>query len=230
MSLATFAAKSYQEHNRARLAHLETLGLDLCEKRVLEVGAGPGDHTGFYTTRDCEVVSTDARAECIELLRARFPRQVTAHVVDMNHPMPDFGAFDIVHCYGLLYHLERPDIAIRSMAAACRGLLLLETCVSMGREPDLNPVLENSQDFSQAFTGCGCRPNRSWVFKELKKSFMFVYLTRTQPKHLEFPLDWTGATTAQFGGLTRSVFVGSRTPLDSRMFSDVLLDRQVHDI
>jgi hypothetical protein len=147
--------------------------------------------------------------------------------MDINAPqLGDFGKFDIVHCYGLLYHLEQPAIAIEAMAAVCSGVLLLETCVSMGHELDLNPVLENSQDFSQAFTGCGCRPNRSWIFQELQKSFEFVYLTRTQPKHPEFPIDWTASPV----GLTRSVFVGSRTPLDGRIFSDTLLEHQNYEI
>lgn len=227
MSLDSFASSHYQAHNAARLAHLDSLGLALSGKRVLEVGAGPGDHTGFYLSRGCVMVSTDAREECVRALRSRHP-QVMAHIVDMNLPKPRFGEpigglFDIVHCYGLLYHLDRPDIAIESMANVCRGMLLLETCVSPGTCADLNPVHEDATDSTQALTGGGCRPTRSWVLIELKRWFPYVYVTRTQPNHPEFPLDWTKPMT---NGLTRSVFVASRTPLDEKNLSTDLLDTQ----
>ncbi len=37
---AEFSAPAYQRHNVARLQHLDSLGLDLARKSVLEVGAG----------------------------------------------------------------------------------------------------------------------------------------------------------------------------------------------
>src|SRR5438045_257276 len=48
---AEFLSPAYQSHNIARLQHLDSLGLDLSGKRVLEVGAGVGDHTLFYLYR-----------------------------------------------------------------------------------------------------------------------------------------------------------------------------------
>lgn len=223
MSLETFATTLYRDHNRARLAHLDSLGLDLEKKRVLEVGAGPGDHTGFYLRKECEVVALDARAACLELLLARHPRGVTARVVDMNQELlDDIGYFDIVHCYGLLYHLEKPEVAIFSMARVCRGTLLLETCVSMGDGLSINLVPENASDFTQALRGFGCRPTRQWVFEELKKYFPHVYQTRTQPNHPEFPVDWS---ESRMGGLTRAVFAASHEPLPSATFSPTLVER-----
>ena len=50
------------------------------------------------------------------------------------------GTFDVVYCYGLLYHLENPAAALSAMAARCRDLLLLETCVSFGGHDALNPI------------------------------------------------------------------------------------------
>src|ERR1700733_6970757 len=80
-----FYSEHYQTHNRARLSHLASLGLPLAGRQVLEVGCGPGDHTGFYLERGCAVFSVDARQECIEAVQARYPQVDTAQV-DLNRP------------------------------------------------------------------------------------------------------------------------------------------------
>ncbi|MDQ6929850.1 MAG: GSCFA domain-containing protein [Candidatus Eremiobacteraeota bacterium] len=222
--LSNFYSEHYRRHNGARLNHLASLGLPLEKRSVLEVGAGPGHHTAFYVERNCNVVATDARAECTEKIRSTFPAVRTA-VVDMNHPwrLAELGLFDIVHCYGLLYHLEDPEAAIREMAARCTSLLLLETCVS-ATGSEINPVPELHDDYTQSVTGMGCRPGRAWVFEALRKYFPYVYETRTQPNHDEFPLDWTTVEAGQ--GLTRIVTVSSRDALDNPLLSLELLDKQ----
>ncbi len=223
--LCEFSSDHYQLHNRARLTHLESLGLPLDGRTVLDVGSGPGDHTEFYLQRQCTVVAIDARPECLRLLSTRFPH-VRVACVDMDSPgdLVRLGEFEVVHCYGLLYHLRRPTEAIRAMAAVCRRLMVLETCVSFGSELAVNSLRENKKSPTQAASGWGCRPTRPWVFAELKKHFEFVYLTRTQPNHSEFPTDWTQPMAA--GELVRSVFVASRHPMDLPSLSAELLDRQ----
>src|ERR1051326_7281244 len=121
---ADFLWPEYQQHNVSRLQHLESLGLDLAKKSVLELGAGIGDHSLFYLYRNCRV-------------------------------------------------------------------LAVETCVAFGEEPKLNNCREMSSKPSQALHGEGCRPTRKWVFDELKLHYPYVYVTRTQPRHREFPTDWT---------------------------------------
>src|ERR1700682_5619401 len=56
-----FHSSSYLRHNASRQEHLATLGLDLNNKSVLEVGAGIGDHTTFFLDRGCEVLCTAPR-------------------------------------------------------------------------------------------------------------------------------------------------------------------------
>jgi len=220
-----FYSPHYQTHNLARLSHLASLGLPLEGRRVLEVGCGPGDHTGFYLQRGCSVYAVDARLECLEALRARYPGVETAQV-DMNAPdsLRSLGNFEVVHCYGLLYHLEDPKTGIASMAAVCTDLLLLESCVSARRSEEVYPADELAEDFTQSVRGLGCRPTRQWLFKTLGQFFPFVYQTTTQPNHPEFPLDWSSASDEQ--GLIRVVLVSSRRPLETRLLSPSLLEKQ----
>src|ERR1035437_1167761 len=132
----SFHSPFYLRHNQRRLEHLASLRLHLREATVLEVGAGIGDHTSFFLDRDCEVTSIEGRPENAELLAQTHPT-VTLLQFDMDAPDPSFTReFDIVYCYGLLYHLRNPSTAIDWMAKRCRKLLLLETCVSYGeRKP-----------------------------------------------------------------------------------------------
>jgi len=224
-ALAHFSSPHYQEHNRARLRHLESLGLPLSHSRVLELGSGPGDHTGFYTQRDCTVVSVDARQDCLSVLNKRFP-SVRTVVCDLNAPdqLLEFGIFDVVHCYGILYHLEDPTKLLACIGQACRGLVIVETCVRPDNSDRVEIVDELREDYTQSSTGRGCRPTRKWVFKKLGSSFPFVYHTRTQPHHPEFPVNWNDLSSAP--PLIRAVFVASKYPLDLPSLSPVLLDIQ----
>jgi hypothetical protein len=232
--LAAFHSDHYLRHNQRRQEHLATLGLDIAGKNLLEVGAGIGDHTSFFLDRGCRVVTSDARPANFERLRERFNTQknVSLRQIDLDqHLLSGLGdeeMFDIVYCYGILYHLGRPAEALRYLAAHCSGILLLELCVSFGDGEAVNIVHEPQADPSQAWSGLGCRPTRAWVFARLSDNFEFAYVTRTQPWHEEFPLDWSPAAAASWptNQLTRAVFVGSRTPIAAPSLSDELVVNQ----
>jgi SAM-dependent methyltransferase len=231
--LSDFHSLHYLRHNQRRQEHLATLGLDIAGRNVLEVGAGIGDHTSFFLDRGCRVVTSDARPENIEMLRARFAseKNVSVRQADLDQPVLSVAAdevFDIVYCYGLLYHLGRPAEALKYFAAHCSGLLLLELCVGFGDDEAVNLVCEPQADLSQAWSGTGCRPTRPWVFSRLRENFEFAYVTRTQPWHEEFPLDWSPAAALSWpaGRLSRAVFVGSRTSLALPSLNDNLVAKQ----
>ena len=91
-----------------------------------------------------------------------------------------------------------------------------------GRE---NVVPEPIENLSQAIDGLGCRPDRTWIYEELRQMFAHVYLPGTQPRHEQFPLDWSlpyGSDTLQ-----RSIYVASHHRLDLPTLRDNLI--QVHD-
>jgi FkbM family methyltransferase len=221
-----FQSNQYIRHNQRRLEHLASLGLDIAGASVLEVGAGIGDHTSFFLDRGCQVVSTEGRPENLELLRFRYPNIQVKHL-DLDNPDPTVAElFDIVYCYGLLYHLGKPAEAIEFMASCCQKMLLLETCVSFGEGDLINPGFEPAEHPTQSISGQGCRPTRKWVYNQLKKHFPFVYMPITQPNHEEFPLDWSVPSTHNF---TRSVFIASRQKLNSDLLvEDIPMKQKRH--
>ena len=214
--------------NQRRLEHLASLGLPISRRTVLEVGAGIGNLTSFFLDRGCEVIATEARPENLKLLAARFPK-IKTQSLDLENPSALFASpFDVVFCYGLLYHLGQPAKAIEYMARNCRGLLLLETCVSFGENEALNPCPEPRDRVSQTVSGMGCRPTRPWVYANLKKYFEFVYMPTTQPNHEQFPIDWR-APEAHASSLSRAVFVGSKTRLENPLLATEVPMRQTRE-
>ena len=216
-----FFSDSYQQHNVARLQHLASLGLPLDGKRVLEVGAGIGDHSIFYLYRNCDVLPTDGRRENVEFLKRRL--NIRAEVLDPERnieQMSSLGRFDVLHCYGFLYHISNPEVFL-AHAPRCAAMMVLETCVSFGDQLEKNPVGEQAEVLCQALHGKGCRPTRPWIMHELKKGYPHVYCTRTQPKHPEFPLDWT-QPPANPRALIRAVFVASHAPISNPLLTSEL--------
>ena len=205
--------------NRARQAHLGSLGLAIEGKAVLEVGAGIGLHTKFFLDRGCTVVVTDGNKENVAEIKRRHPGLRAERLdLDGDSDLAFLGSFDIVYCYGLLYHLADPDRALKRMASVCRGTLLLETCVSLGRFSEVT-FLEDFRSNNQATTGIGCRPTRYWIMEKLKEHFGNAYHTATQPDHADFPLNWDMPETRL---LYRAVFVGAKEPLASPVLTTAI--------
>lgn len=229
---AGFRTLHYARHNQRRQEHLATLGLDLRDQSVLEIGAGVGDHTTFFLDRNCRVVSVEARVENCRFFVESFKTSGYKRKIDLDLIHCDVehlaervqGTFDIIYCYGLLYHIEDPAACIEAMADRCTRTLLLETCVSFGAEEAINPVAERRDAVTQSAHGHGCRPTRPWIFNRLRERFEHVYVPRTQPAHEEFPTDWGAEPSDDVR--SRAVFIGSRQALDNPMLLDHLPERQ----
>lgn len=181
--------------NARRLEHLAWMDLDVHGQRVLEVGAGEGMLTSFFLDRGCEVTVTDGRARNVRRLRSRFPGRPVL-LLDLERPWPpEVTRHPIVFCYGTLYHLEQPLLALARLCAAASELLLLESMVGSGalaREP--------SWERNQSVTGAGCRPTWASLAKALSGAMPFAYEPVALPAHEDYPSE-------------RVVLVGSRREL-----------------
>lgn len=214
-----FHSGGYLRHNARRLEHLQSLRLPIQGKSVLEVGAGIGDHSTFFIDRNCDITITEVRDENLEIIRQRFPHLTTLRL-DMEKP-PEFNGlqYDIVHCYGLLYHVENPIVSLEYLSKCCKGMLFLETCVSTNIDLGVNKI-EELDDQTQAFSRIGSRPTRQLIWEYLRNLFPYVYMPKTQPAHEEFPLNWEAP---DLSNLTRSVFIASRAKIESDLLSEDLL-------
>jgi hypothetical protein len=206
--VTVFDSKSALEINKARLDHLASLGIALDGKKVLEVGAGIGLLTSFFTRRSCDVTSTEARVKLNKENLIRHPRRKGRVLqIDLTQVASHdgLGVFNVVFCYGVLYHLPSPGMALMDLANVCETIFLLETMVWHKDDGKIHPIREPPAD-DQSLYGHGCRPARNWIMKELRRHYKYVYVTTTQPNHAQFPTSWP----AKSGQDCRAVFVASR--------------------
>ena len=220
-----FHSNHYLRHNARRLEHLASLRIPVAGASVLEVGAGIGDHSHYYIDRGCRVTITEERSANLHRLKSRYPN-CSVQYLDMESPLPiDGSPFDVVHCYGVLYHLSTPREALAFLSQNTSRLLFLETCVSFGDKEEINLTGEVQSDPTQASSGTGCRPTRAWLFRELQGLFEYVYVPATQPCHEEFPLDWT-TPDKHVSPIQRAVFIASRERLQNEQLIASLVCQQ----
>ena len=81
-----------------------------------------------------------------------------------NNNNIDGSPFDVVHCYGIVHHLDNPEQALEFTSRNTVRILFLETRVSFGESEEINIVREPQTDPTQAYSGIGCRPTRLWLF------------------------------------------------------------------
>lgn len=97
-------------------------------------------HQGYFSVQlakrgFAQITAVDARADHIEdvkLITAGLDEQrIEAKQCDVHALSVDAvgGPFDLVLCFGLLYHLENPIGALRRAREMCKGLCVVETQV-----------------------------------------------------------------------------------------------------
>jgi len=218
-----FDTEAAHSLNKARLEHLASLGLPLAGRRVLEVGAGVGRLTSFFLEQRCEVVATEVREENLDELRRRLP-SVDARRADIEESLDFLGRFDVVFCYGVLYHVENPILALRRMESVCDDLLLLETMICDSTEPVLR-LEDETGSATQALRGIAHRPSTSYLALALNRvGFQHVYAA-DRPTHQDYRFEeLNDLATSRNGSLLRGVFVASRHPMDIPRLTPLLDD------
>jgi SAM-dependent methyltransferase len=148
---------------------------------ALDVGCGIGDFSKILSNLDFSVVGTDGREKNVAEARRRYPAIpfFTANAEEL--PVSEMGTFDLVLCFGLLYHLENPFRAIRSLRALTEKVLLIESMCLPGAEPKME-LLDEGVAENQGLSYVAFYPSESCLTKMLYRSgFPFVYRSNRLP-------------------------------------------------
>ncbi len=99
----------------------ETGGVDLQDRRALDVGSGNGYFVRNWLDRGARaVVGLDITVSSIHHLQRMFPAQCFA-VGDVAAPhLPVQGRFDLVSCISVLYHVVDEVMFVRALGNLCR--------------------------------------------------------------------------------------------------------------
>src|SRR5262249_31737188 len=136
-----FDRSHYQSLNEARGAVVRQLLSELRPmlnlQTAVDVGCGLGYFSGLLHSLGLGVTAIDGRRENVEEAQRRFP-EIPFHVINAeDSALLDLGHFDLVFCFGLLYHLENPFMTIRHLHAMTLKLLLVEAVCFPSSEPIL---------------------------------------------------------------------------------------------
>lgn len=171
LSLATrddaIFAVSYADWRTKRINKLlELYGVDwFAGKRVLELGSGLSDIGAFFADLGAEVVCLEGRQETVTFARLKHrdvPRLTIAQC-DLEGDFSQYGRFDLIIHFGLLYHIREVDAHM----ARCFDLadeVVLESVVCDSTDPEcILYVPEPAQVAEQSLHGVGSRPSPFYV-------------------------------------------------------------------
>ncbi|SEH30285.1 class I SAM-dependent methyltransferase [Magnetospirillum fulvum] len=181
-----FDQSYYLEINEARWQTAQNIlgglsGIATC----LDVGCGPGWFTDKLAQRGLKVVGVEGRAELVEVAAQRVPAAMFANVdVTDTKAMGSLPKADLVFCFGLLYHLENPFAAVRSLHALTGKHLLIETQLIPEETPSFRLVAEG-QNETQGLRFFAVIPSRSALVKMLY-AVGFACVER-YTGHIEYP-------------------------------------------
>ena len=105
---------------------------DMSGMRVLDIGCCEGFFSFEAERRGAaEVVAIDSFPESIRrfnVCRSALGSKATAHLASVYDLNPtNFGTFDLVMFFGVLYHLRHPLLSIQKIASVTAGTILLQT-------------------------------------------------------------------------------------------------------
>ena len=181
-------------------------------KTALDLGCGLGHYAEILYQHGLDVLAVDGRAENVEEARRRFPH-LKFQVADAQNPeLAQLGKFDLVFCFGLLYHLENPFRVVRSIAELSSKLTLIEGIVYPSPEPAMVLMDENT-GVDQGLNYMAFYPSEPCLVKMLRRSGLaHCYNPERMPAHPEYHQGSNGFRR-------RTVLAAAREPIESSLLT-----------
>ena len=209
--LTPFDQKEYRRLIEARGETMRRVVARLKPALELSNAVDVGCGVGFFsqTLLDCglNVCGFDGRGENVAEARRRFPH-IPFEQGDLEEPVIlQLGQFDLVLCFGLLYHLQNPLLAIRNLRRLTQKCLLLESMCLPEEKTSLLLRVEPRQG-DQSLTDVACYASESTLVKMLYRAgYGKVYRVTPLPDHEDF------RETAEHAR-RRTVLLASVAPID----------------
>jgi SAM-dependent methyltransferase len=207
-----FDQSHYDVLNAARDATVDGILPDLIGrlglKTALDLGCGLGHYAEILHKYGLDVLAVDGRAENVEEARRRYP-YLKFQVADAQDPaLTNFGKFDLVFCFGLLYHLENPFRVIRGIEKLAVKLTLIEGIVYPSPEPVM-VLMDENHGADQGLNFMAFYPSETCLVKMLRRAgFLECYTPNRMPNHPEYQVGGNGFRR-------RTVLAASKVPVNS---------------
>ncbi len=207
-----FDREHYPPLNRARGASVQRALAELQPalelRTAVDLGCGLGYFSSLLRSLGLQVSAVDGRRENVEEAQRRFP-DIPFCVGDIEDPaILGMGRYDLVFCFGLLYHLENPMLAIRHLRAMTSKLLLVEGMCVPGAEPVL-ALRDEGPTEDQGLRHFAFYPTEACLVKMLYRAgFSFVYRLAPMPDHSRY-------RDSLHAKRSRTLLAASHSPLTS---------------
>jgi 2-polyprenyl-3-methyl-5-hydroxy-6-metoxy-1,4-benzoquinol methylase len=212
---SSFDTPYYQQVTNSEIEHFDTMGIDVKNKKIIDLGCGVGRLTPIFTKETNDLICVDGRQANLDILHADYPAIKTGLIDVEVDDLKKLGTFDIVFCYGLLYHVSEPYNLIKKISEICHDTLLLSTCILDSSQPNVY-LIEEHEDNTQAMH-LACRPSPEYIKLALKHNgFKFIYETVKVPQHPQYMQALTNSNSYMNNGiLFRRIFVASKREISS---------------
>ena len=190
IKLTPFDQREYRKLIEARGETLRRVVAQLKPRlglsNALDAGCGVGFFSQMLAECGLNVCGFDGRAENVAEACRRFPQIPFAEADIQDRAILELGSFDFVLCFGLLYHLENPVLAIRNLHALTEKCLLLES-MCLPEEKSTMLLREEPRQEDQGLTDVACYPSEGSLAKMLYRAgFSAVYRVTPLPEHDDF--------------------------------------------
>src|SRR5260370_42068052 len=185
--LTTFDQKEYRQLIEARGETIQRAVTRLKPALKLSNAVDAGCGVGFFsqTLSKCglNVCGFDGREENVAEARRRFPDIPFEEGDIEERAILQLGRFDLVLCFGLLYHLENPLLAVRNLRGLTEKCLLLESMCLQEEKASMLLREEPRQD-DQGLSNVACYASEEGLVKMLYRAgFGTVYRVIPLPDH-----------------------------------------------
>ncbi len=196
---------SYEDWRIKRIDKiLELYGIDsFKDKTILEVGSGHGDIGAFFADLGAKVLCLDGRAQNVNLanLKHRNVKNFTCRQFNLEHDFSEFGRFDLLINFGLLYHLKNVDEHLKCCFKVSDDILF-ETVVCDSSDPHKIYFCEEDKNVDEeALEGVGSRPSPFYIERIVEENnFEAIrYFTADLNSGDTFLYDWPHRNDERLG-------------------------------
>lgn len=185
-----FDAQHYERLNASRAEVVSHLLAEIKQplnlRTAVDVACGLGYFSNVLNSLGLDVVAVDGRQDNVDEALRRHP-DIRFERYDAEDPeLRTLGSFDLVFCFGLLYHLENPLLTVRHLYAMTEKLLLAEAVIFPGDEPAMALIDEEMYD-DQGLNHIAFYPTEACLIKMLYRvGFSSVYQFVQQPDHSDY--------------------------------------------
>lgn len=152
---------------------LEIFGIDYFKgKKIIELGSGHGDIGAFFAELGAEVLCLDGRIHNVNFarLKHRNIKNIRFTHFNLENDFSQFGRFDLIINFGLLYHLKNVDAHLKCCFEIADDILL-ETVVCDSTDPYKIFYCQEDKNVDElAVEGVGSRPSPFYIERIAKEN------------------------------------------------------------